>query len=66
MAKIPLKLSEMIDGDSLRAALCARLQAGEFALDDPNLTSHLRETVIARTAIDQPGYSGLRTALAAT
>lgn len=49
--------------DELRRQLSARLQAGEFALDDDGLTSHLRETVIARCAIDQPGYSGLQTAL---
>lgn len=65
-ARLGALLGQDGDVDSLRAALCARLQAGEFALDDPNLTRHLRETVIARTAIDQPGYSGLRTALAAT
>lgn len=49
--------------DALRQCLCDRLRAGEFALDDAELTAHLRETVVARVAIDQPGYSGLRTAI---
>ncbi|MGE0483037.1 MAG: phosphotransferase family protein [Gammaproteobacteria bacterium] len=64
-ARLATLLGQDGDVDTLRAALCARLQAGAFALDDPALTNHLRETVIARVAIDQPGYSGLRTALAA-
>ena len=51
--------------DALRAALCSRLQAGEFALDDSCLTAHLRETAAARLAIDQPAYPALATALAA-
>ncbi|MEQ8233776.1 MAG: phosphotransferase family protein [Gammaproteobacteria bacterium] len=52
--------------DALRVALSTRLQAGEFALDDARLTAHLRETAVARLAIDQPGYSGFATALGAS
>lgn len=51
--------------DELRARLCGRLRAGEFALDDTALTEHLRETAVARLAIDQPKYSGFATACAA-
>jgi hypothetical protein len=32
-------------------------------LDTPGLAEHLRETVVNQVAIDQPKYSGLRTAL---
>jgi hypothetical protein len=32
-------------------------------LDRPGLAEHLRETVVNQVAIDQPRYSGLRTAL---
>ena len=50
--------------DVLRQRLAERLRAGDFALDDADLTAHLRATAVARLAIDQPSYSGLRTALA--
>lgn len=50
--------------DALRAKLAERLRAGQFELDDRALTAHLRNTAAARVAIDQPHYSGLRSALA--
>ncbi|MEX2482721.1 MAG: phosphotransferase family protein [Gammaproteobacteria bacterium] len=50
--------------DALRKRLAERLRAGQFELDDPALTTHLRNTAAARVAIDQPNYSGLRSALA--
>jgi hypothetical protein len=34
-------------------------------LDRPGLAQHLRATVINQVAIDQPNYSGLKTALGA-
>ncbi len=49
--------------DELNRALCAAIRNGELSLDDDRLKAHLRETTIAKVAIDQPGYSGLRTAL---
>ena len=49
---------------ALRRALCEQLRAGRFALDDPALTAHLRNTVVAQALIDQPGYLGLRKATA--
>lgn len=38
------------------------LRDGTVALDHPGLAMHLRESVIRQVAIDQPGYSGYKTA----
>ena len=43
--------------------LCRRLRAGQIGLDTPGLALHLRETTLAKLAVDQPGYSGYRRAL---
>ncbi|MEQ8662178.1 MAG: DUF6285 domain-containing protein, partial [Gammaproteobacteria bacterium] len=64
-ARLQALLGERGTLDALRARLAARLCAGDFALDDDALTSHLRETAVARLAIDQPQYAGFATALAA-
>ena len=54
------------DGDleSLRWRLVHALRDGSMALDTPGLAEHLRQTVANQVAIDQPGYSGLKTATA--
>ena len=52
------------DLDALRWELVHRLRSGEMALDDVALTDHLRTTVVNQIAIDQPRYSGFKTALA--
>lgn len=49
--------------DDLRWLLVTRLRDGTIALDNNTLQTHLRETVAARLAIDQPRYPGLATAL---
>ncbi|NBS48978.1 MAG: hypothetical protein EBS99_18515 [Betaproteobacteria bacterium] len=48
-----------------RWALVEGLRAGGFRLDDAALTAHLRQTVVQQALIDQPGYPGVQTALAA-
>ena len=50
--------------DELRWQLVHGLRDGSIALDDDALQTHLRQTVANQVAIDQPRYSGLRTALA--
>jgi aminoglycoside phosphotransferase (APT) family kinase protein len=52
------------DLDALRWTLVRGLRDGSIALDTPGLTDHLRQTVVAQVAIDQPKYTGLATALA--
>ncbi|HEY5646296.1 MAG TPA: phosphotransferase family protein [Pseudomonadales bacterium] len=47
----------------LRWALVNGLRDGSQSLDDPALIEHLRATVVNQIAIDQPKYSGFRTAL---
>jgi len=54
------------DGDleSLRRTLVSRLRQNEISLDHPGLAEYLRESVVNQVAIDQPSYSGFKTALA--
>lgn len=54
------------DGDleTLNRLLSARIRSGEVSLETPGLAAHLRETTRDKVAIDQPGYSGLKTFLA--
>lgn len=47
----------------LRSKLVRALRDGSMPLDRPGLAAHLRETTVAAVAIDQPVYSGYRTAL---
>jgi aminoglycoside phosphotransferase (APT) family kinase protein len=51
------------DLEALRWRLVHALRDGSMPLDQPGLADHLRETVVNQLAIDQPGYSGLKTAL---
>ena len=54
-------------GDSLEALrwrLVHALRDGSMRLDHPGLAAHLRETVVNQIAIDQPKYSGFKTATA--
>lgn len=47
-----------------RWKLVRGLRDGRIALDTPGLAEHLRATVVNQIAIDQPKYTGFRTALA--
>lgn len=48
--------------DSLNEALSARIKSQEMTPETPGLLSHLKATTIAQVEIDQPRYSGLKTA----
>ena len=48
----------------LRWRLVHGLRDGSIALGLPGLSDHLRETVVNQVAIDQPKYSGFKTAVA--
>ena len=48
--------------DELRWRLVAGLRDGSIPLDEAGLAEHLRATVVNQVAIDQPRYSGFRTA----
>jgi len=49
--------------EALRWKLVRGLREGTIELDRPGLAELLREAVVNQVAIDQPGYSGLKTAL---
>jgi hypothetical protein len=65
-AKATEGLSTLLDahGDfaTLNAKLCADIRAGRFDGDDAALLRHLRAAAIDQVKIDQPNYSGLKTA----
>ena len=50
--------------NNLRWRLVNELRLGEMALDHPGLENHLRQSVVNQIAIDQPKYSGFKTAIA--
>lgn len=48
--------------EALRWRLVHALRDGSMPLDHPGLAAHLRATVVNQVAIDQPKYSGFKTA----
>ena len=50
--------------EELNRRLCERIEAGELGEATPGLADHLWATTLAKLAIDQPGYSAYRRALA--
>lgn len=48
--------------DALRWVLVRGLRDGSIPLNHPGLAAHLRNTVVNQVAIDQPKYSGFKTA----
>jgi aminoglycoside phosphotransferase (APT) family kinase protein len=54
------------DLDTLRWQLVHALRDGSMALDNVGLQAHLRTTVVNQIAIDQPRYSGFKTAVASS
>jgi hypothetical protein len=46
--------------DELNRELCAAIRAGRIGLETPGLSLHLRETTLAKLAVDQPRYPGYR------
>ena len=62
------RLRTLLDADdgleALRWRLVHALRDGSMPLDHPGLAAHLRATVVNQVAIDQPKYSGFKTATA--
>lgn len=48
--------------NALNQKLCEEIRAGRMDLATEGLLSHLKSTTIAQLSVDQPGYSGLKTA----
>jgi len=49
--------------DELNRELCRRIRAGEMDQGSPGLVTHLRETTLAKLAVDQPRYAAYRRAV---
>ncbi len=56
-------LGEDTDLTSLKWKLTNGLRDGSISLEDEALKTHLRQTVVNQIAIDQPKYSGYKTAI---
>ena len=48
--------------NDLNQKLCEEIRAGRMDLATEGLLSHLKSTTIDQLSVDQPGYSGLKTA----
>jgi hypothetical protein len=48
--------------EQLNRELSARIQSGVMTIETPGLIEHLKRTTMAQVEIDQPRYSGLKTA----
>jgi hypothetical protein len=46
----------------LNQELCDAIRSGALDLSTPGLLAHLKSTTIAQLSVDQPGYSGLKSA----
>lgn len=59
-----LKTLLQSDGDleTLNRELCDNIQSGEMDAQTDDLLAHLKATAIAQVKVDQPKYSGLKTA----
>lgn len=63
------RLTDLLDAspdqplEQLNKTLCEKLSNQDLGLQTPDLLEHLKITAIAQLKIDQPGYSGLKTAL---
>jgi hypothetical protein len=49
--------------EELNRELCRRIRAGEMDLATAGLAEHLRETTLAKLAVDQPRYAAYRRAV---
>ena len=61
-ARLQALLNSEDDLMALRWQLVKKLRDGSMSLEDEALKTHLRQTVVNQIAIDQPKYSGFKTA----
>ena len=57
-----LGASEDLTTSDLNRMLSERIRDGEMTAETPGLLAHLKATTMAQVEIDQPRYSGLKTA----
>lgn len=61
-ARLETLLRESADLASLNRRLCEEIRDGRMDLGTPGLAQHLRQTALAKLAVDQPTYSAYRRA----
>ncbi len=54
--------SDETSAGRLNSELCEAIRTGRMDLSTAGLLSHLKSTTIDQLSVDQPGYSGLRSA----
>ncbi|MEL7111630.1 MAG: DUF6285 domain-containing protein [Pseudomonadota bacterium] len=54
--------SDGLSLDDLNRSLSEKIKSGEMTVQTPGLLAHLKQTTMAQVEIDQPRYSGLKTA----
>ena len=59
-----LETGDDLTNEALNRELSRRIRSGEMSADTPGLMAHLKRITIAQVEIDQPRYSGLKTAKA--
>ncbi|MCR9269630.1 MAG: DUF6285 domain-containing protein [Hyphomonadaceae bacterium] len=59
-----LRAPEYTPTETLNQMLSMRIRSGDMTLETPGLLKHLKQTAMAQVEIDQPRYSGLKTAKA--
>lgn len=57
-----LKADDTATLEQMNRAVCARIQSGDITPETDGLLAHLKATTIAQVEVDQPRYSGLKTA----
>lgn len=62
LARLQALLDREGDLEMLNRALCADIKSGKIATETDGLLAHLKATAIAQVKVDQPKYSGLKTA----
>ncbi|MEL8055069.1 MAG: DUF6285 domain-containing protein [Pseudomonadota bacterium] len=58
-----LNASETASLEEMNRTLCQQIQSGAITSETSDLLAHLKATTTAQVEVDQPRYSGLRTAL---
>lgn len=62
LARLQALLDREGDLETLNRALCADIKSGKITTETDGLLAHLKATAIAQVKVDQPKYSGLKSA----
>lgn len=62
LARLQALLDREGDLEMLNRALCTDIKSGKITTETDGLLAHLKATAVAQVKVDQPKYSGLKTA----